>query len=134
MKTTYKNFSISSVAHLGEKVSSWDCLNSNYHKITVKNLDNGKKTSFDFWCSRAEPTFKTENDLLNVFYCFLSDVDAGTYSLNEFYKEFCPDSDIEKIINTWKECKKAYNKFYNLTGYSLDMLIDLINDLCEIAG
>ena len=133
MKATYKNFIISE-SFIGGKPSSWDLNNENYHKVTIKNTENGKKTSFDFWCSIVQPTFKKEYDLLNAFYCFLSDAISGTMSFEDFCSEFGYDIDSRRAEKTWKACKKSFNKFWNLTGYSLDMMYDFIDELSEIAG
>ena len=132
MKTTYKNFVISE-SFIGNKVSPWDENNYNYHKVTVKNLNNGKKTSFDFWCSIIEQTFKTENDLLFAFYCFLSDADAGNYDLDDFQGEF-GYKNVSECIRAWKACRKSLKKCERLFDCNDDLIYEMINDLSEIAG
>ena len=131
MKTTYKNFMISD-SFIGEKPATWNFNNCNYHKVTVKNTDNGRRTSFDFWCSISKPDFEDENDLLNAFYCFLSDAEAGTYNLDEFYNEFYGNGQIEEAMKAHKGCKNALRKFDRLTDNA--DLWDLLNELSEIAG
>ena len=88
MKTTFKNFTISSVFH-GNKVSPWGN-NYNYNRVTIVNNDNGKKTSFDFWGSIKNPSIETEKDAKNAFYCFVSDAVSylSTGTLDSFFDEF----------------------------------------------
>lgn len=135
MNTTFKNFKLSD-SYLGNDFPVWDKKNlKKKYKINIKNLDNGKRSSFIFW---TPDTIKEEEELLHTFYCFLSDADAGTYNLNEFYKEFCGDSDLENAIKAHNDCKKSYNKFYRLMDCNVDKtyqeLYDLLYDLSEIAG
>ena len=132
MKVTYKNFIISE-SFIGGKSSSWDLNNTNYHKVTIKNTENGKKTSFDFWCSIVQPEFKTEYDLLNAFYCFLSDAEAGYYELDDFYKDFSYEN-ITDCIKAWKGCKKALAKCKRLFDNDDEIFYKTINELSEIAG
>lgn len=132
MKVTYKNFIISE-SYVGEKAATWNVNNKNQYKVTIKNTENNKKTSFDFWCSIVQPTFETEYDLLNAFYCFLSGAEAGSYELNEFYKEFGYEN-TEDCIKTWKDCKKALRKCKRLFDNNDDIFYETINELSEIAG
>lgn len=131
--TTYKNFKISAEFD-GKKVASWDANNDRHNKVTVKNLDNGKRTSFDFWGSVKNPRVESEYDLLNAFYCFVSDALAGVDSFENFCSEFGYDTDSRNAEKIWRACKRSTNKIFNLTGYSVDMLYDLVNDLQEVAG
>ena len=87
MKATYKQFEINTVYH-GDKC--WSCDNRNYnnHIVTVKNKENGKTTLFEFWCSIMHPEFESEYDVLNAFYCFVSDALSGLYD-DGFH--ICPD-------------------------------------------
>lgn len=52
MKTTYKNFKITST-FLGDKAWNADEKNTNYnnHLVTVVNTETHKKTAFEFWGS-----------------------------------------------------------------------------------
>lgn len=131
--TTYKNFKISAEFD-GKKVASWDANNDRHNKVTVKNLDNGKRTSFDFWGSVVNPRVESEYDLLNAFYCFVSDALAGVDSFENFCSDFGYDIDSRNAEKIWRACKRSTNKIFNLTGYSVDMLYDLVNDLQEVAG
>lgn len=132
MKTTFKNFLINSTFK-GDKVAPWSDKQQNYnnHTITVTNTETEQKISFEFWGSIMKPEVKTEDELLNAFYCFVSDAVSGNYSFNEFCGEFGYDEDSRKAEKTWKACKKSLeklNKIYNGDVY------DLANELQEIAG
>lgn len=131
--TTYKNFKITAKFD-GLKVASWDEYNDRHNKVTIKNLENGKRTSFDFWGSIKNPSLESDYDLLNAFYCFISDALSGTHSFENFCSEFGYDIDSRTAEKTWKACKRSFDKFWNLTGYSLDMMYDFINELSEIAA
>lgn len=131
--TTYREFKISAKFD-GKKVASWDANNDRHNKVTVKNLNNGKRTSFDFWGSVKNPRVESEYDLLNAFYCFVSDALAGVDSFENFCSEFGYDTDSRNAEKIWRACKRSTNKIFNLTGYSLDMLYDLVDDLQEVAG
>lgn len=126
--TTYKNFRISAEFD-GKKVTGWDANNDRHNKVTVKNLDNGKRTSFDFWGTVVNPRVESEYDLLNAFYCFVSDALAGVDSFENFCSEFGYDTDSRNAEKIWKACKRSTDKFFNLTNYSLDMVYDFINEL-----
>lgn len=130
MTTTFKNFKLSD-SYLGTDFPVWDKKHlKKKYKINIKNLDNGKRSSFIFW---TPDTIKKEEELLDAFYCFLSDACNGDMTLDEFYIELCGDGEILTAIKAYKACKKALEKFNRLTEEKID-LYDLINDLSEIAG
>lgn len=131
--TTYKNFKISAEFD-GKKVASWDANNDRHNKVTVKNLDNGKRTSFDFWGSVVNPRVESEYDLLNAFYCFVSDALCGFESFESFCGDFGYDTDSRKAEKTYKACKRAYAKFERVSGFSDDEMYDFINELQEVAA
>ena len=135
MTTTFKNFKLSD-SYLCTDFPTWDKKHlKKKYKINIKNLDNGKRSSFTFWTPDA---ITEEEELLSTFYYFLSDADAGTYRLNEFYQEFCGDGDLENAIKAHNDCQKAYKKFYRLMDCNTDKtyqeLYNLLNELSEIAG
>lgn len=127
MKTNYKNFEISA-SYVGDKVSPWDTRNYNYHKITVKNIETKKRTSFDFWCSIAKPEIETADDILEAFSCFLSDATAGDYDIDDFYNEFCGDGEIKQAVKAWHSCQKSLKKALRVVG-NIDIIYDLLNEL-----
>ena len=127
MKTNYKNFEITAV-YAGDKCSPWDVRNYNYHKITVKNTETGKKTSFDFWCSIAHPEIEDENDILEAFDCFLRDATAGDYDIDDFYNEFYGDGEIKDAVKAWHGCQRSLKKALRVIG-NIDTIYDLLNEL-----
>lgn len=137
MKATFKNFELRDV-FVGEKASLWDENNyENHHKIYVKNTITGASTSFDFWTSKASPRIKTEYDLLNAFYCFVSDAFAGIESFDEFCADYGYDTDSLKAYKTYKACTRSYNKFVrvsNFNFYENDNAYKFFDELQEIAG
>ena len=133
MKANYKNFEIVTRFD-GGKTAAWDSRNNNYHVVTVKNTDTGKRTRFDFWCSLAKPEFEKEYDVLNALYCFVSDAISGLYSFDEFCGEYGYDSDSRKAEKIWRACKRSYEKFSRVSGMTDDEMYDFINELAEIAA
>lgn len=133
MTTNYNEFKITA-NYTGNKVAPWNEFNSNHHKVTVYDSDTKRHTSFDFWASIAHPVLDTEYDVLNAFYCFLSDAISGTLSFESFCSEFGYDTDSRSAERIWKTCKHGTEKFFRMSGYSLDMLYDLVNNLSDIAG
>ena len=133
MKVNYKQFEIKTF-YRGDKC--WNCDNRNYnnHIVTVKNTESGKATRFEFWCSIMHPEFETEYDVLNAFYCFVSDALSGLYSFDEFCSEFGYDPDSRKAEKVYKACKRAYAKFERVSGFSENEMYDFINELSEIAA
>ena len=131
--TTYKNFKITAKFD-GLKVASWDEYNDRHSKVTIKNLKNEKWTSFDFWGSIKNPRLESDYDLLNAFYCFVSDALSGLESFESFCDEFGYDTDSRKAEKIYKACKRAYTKFECISGFSNDEMYDFINELSEIAA
>lgn len=127
MKTNYKNFEITA-AYAGDKCSPWDESNYNYYKISVKNTETRKRTTFDFWCSIAHPEIENENDILEAFDCFLMDATAGDYDIDDFYNEFYRDGERKNALRAWRGCKKAYKNAVRVVG-DIDTVYDLLNDL-----
>ena len=136
MKANFKNFELRDV-FVGEKASLWSENNyENNYKIYVKNTKTGASTSFDFWTSKASPRIKTEYDLLNAFYCFVSDAFAGNESFESFCDEFGYNNDSMKAYKTYKACVKSYNKFLHVSNFLFteNEVYEFINELQKIAG
>lgn len=133
MKAKYKEFEITTKS-LGDEPAMWDNRNTNYHVVTVKNKSNGKSTRFDFWCSMAQPEFKTEYDVLNAFYVFVSEALSGLGTFSNFCYEFGYDTDSRKAEKTFRACQKSFEKFKNVSGYSIEEMYNFINELSEIAS
>ena len=133
-KAMFENFSIKAT-YTGSKPAQWgngrESENWNHHKVTVTNKEHNLKTSFDFWASIARPNMETEYDILNAFYCFISDAISGYMTFSEFCGEFGYDEDSRSAEKTWKACKRASDKLKRI--YDGD-IYDLSNRLQEIAG
>lgn len=134
MKTTYKNFKITSI-FLGDKCWNADERQKNYnnHIVTVINMELHKKIDFEFWGSIVNPKIRTEQELLFAFYCFLSDGDSSRYGFSEFCSEFGYDEDSRKAYRTFKDCEKSLKKA-EMIGIYESMACDIINDLSENYG
>ncbi len=132
MKATFKNFEVSAV-YTGSKAAEWGNgrKNWNHHRITVENTENGARTSFDFWASIAQPRIETEYDVLNAFYCFVSDAISGDMDFSEFYGEFGYDEDSRTAGKDWKACQRSSEELARI--YDGD-IYDLANELQEVAG
>lgn len=94
-------------------------------------MQTKEKISFDFWASIVHPQITTEYELLNAFYCFVSDVAAGMMEFEDFCYEFGYDKYLKSTERVWKACRKATNDLYSI--YRGDVY-DLVNELAEIAG
>lgn len=128
MTANYNEFKISA-RYAGKKCSLWGADENRHHIVTVVNTDNGKKTSFDFWTRKIED----ETDLIDAFRCFCDDAVCGSYSFEDFCSDLGYDTDSRKAEKTWKTCKRSFDKFLNLTNYSVDMLYGLMENLNEVA-
>ena len=131
MRTTYKNFKITSTS-LGNKCWNADEKQQNYnnHIVTVINIDLHKKTAFEFWGSIMNPEISTEQELLFAFYCFLSDGQGSRYGFSEFCSEFGYDEDSRKAYKIFKACEKSLKKAERI-GIDEDMACEIMNDLQE---
>ena len=132
MKVTFKNFAITSTFK-GDKLAPWSDKQQNYnnHIITVTNTETEQKISFEFWGNIMKPEVKTEDELLNAFYCFVGDAVSGNDTFENFCSELGYNENSITAERTWKACKKSaekLNKIYNGDIY------DLVNELQEIAG
>lgn len=141
MKTVkYQNFKITSSENKYDKLAPWENNYSNYnhHVITVINTETKKRTSFDFWASIRNPELETEYDILNAFYCFVSDAVAGIGTFDDFVSEFGYEinslNGYRNARDTWKACKRALEKFKRVSGYDESEIYDFINYLSEIAS
>lgn len=129
-KANYKNYRITAT-YTGAKAATWSEKqeNWNHHNITVINTETGKRTRFDFWASIAHPVLDSEYDVINAFYCFVSDAVSGMESFTDFCAEFGYDEDSRRAYKTWRACKRAADKFERISG-DVD-IYDFINELSE---
>jgi hypothetical protein len=130
IKTAFKNFTVSAV-YIGNKSASW--ANDNWYnsRVTVYNRETKKRTMFDFWGSLMNPELRTRYDLLNAFYCFVSDAVSGNQSFHDFCREYGYDEDSIKARNTWLACKKSLEKAKRVLDTDI---YDVCNELSEITA
>ena len=115
MKTTFKNFRISSSDPVYASCP-WDSRNHNRYNITVTNTDNGKRTRFPFYTSIAKPDITEEKELLEAFDCFISDCYSGFMDFREFCNEFGYDEDSRKAFKVWRACVASCARFQRIGG------------------
>ena len=130
MKTTYKNYTISS-CYKGDK--AWDidgCRPRNYHNhiITVRNNNTNKLTRFEFWNSISEGEIKKEDSLLFAFRCFVDDAISGSYDLDDFFAEFGYYDHAKVGIKAYKACQNQKRKAKRVIEQNL---YDLLNEMSD---
>ena len=133
MIAKYKQFEITAIFR-GEKAAPWAENNYNHHIVIVDNTETGATTRFDFWASLARPELDTESDVLNAFYCFVSDAVAGSGDFETFCDEYGYNNDSIKALKTFRACERSNRKFSRVSGFSLDEMYSFLDELCEIAG
>lgn len=106
----YQNYRLN-CKFVGVKAAPFDDSNTNQNTVVVTNCDTGKWTMFDFWGSRANPEINSRADAINAFECFLSDVDVGNMTFEEFCNEFGYDTDSRKAKKIHRLCQKSARKF-----------------------
>lgn len=126
-RTTFQGYTISA-EYTGSKQAPFSTDNWNHHRVTVSK--GGRRTTFDFWASIANPEIRSRSDLLGAFDCFLSDACAGQQSFDEFCSEFGYDNDSRRAEQTHKACIRSYDKAQRILAG--DDLYDLSNKLREL--
>lgn len=136
--TTYKNFKIVAKLQGAEINKEWnDNKPRNKYFVYVTNTDNGEKTRFTFWDSldnTRRGVVLDGDDLLNAFYCFVSDALSGSENFSDFRGEFGYDEDSRSAERIYKACKRSYKSFVRVSGLPYDEIFDFANELQEIAG
>ena len=92
IKTRFEQYSVSAV-YVGNKSAPWATNNCNNSRVSVVNLNNKKRINFDFWGSLMNPALCTKYDLLNDFYCFISDALSGQQDFFDFCGAYGYDDD-----------------------------------------
>jgi cellulose biosynthesis protein BcsQ len=126
-KATFKQFEVKA-SYKGTKKTDWSSDNFNNHMVTVTNTETEQKITFEFWASIANPELNKEYDILNAFYCFVSDAVSGSESFNEFCSNLGYDEDSRTAEKIYKKCKKQLEKLNKI--YDGD-IYDLVNKLSE---
>jgi len=129
MKASFKNFTVNS-NYKGDKKASWSGSQENWnnHLVTVTNTDTKIRVTFEFWGSIINPELTSEYDVLNAFYCFVSDAICGKESFEDFCSNMGYDEDSRTAEKIHKACIKSYNKLTKI--YDGD-IYDLANELSE---
>lgn len=127
-KATFKQFEIKA-SYKGNKKAFWGD-NWNNYMITVTNTETDQKITFEFWASIANPELKTEYDMLNAFYCFVSDAIAGSYAFKEFCSEFGYNNDSRQAEKIYRKCKKQLEKLKKIYDGNI---YELANKLQKVA-
>lgn len=135
---TYKNYKIVAKLQGAEINKAWnDNKPRNKYFVYVTNTDNGEKTRFTFLDSldnTRRGVVLDGDDLLNAFYCFVSDACNSLYSFSDFCSEFGYDEDSQSTKRIFKACQWAYKSFSRVSGLDDSSIYDFINELQEIAG
>lgn len=129
-KTSYKHFEIKA-SYKGTKKAEWSSDNFNNHMITVTNTETQQKITFEFWASIAHPELTTDYDVLNAFYCLVSDAISGEMSFDDFCSEFGYNNDSRTSEKIHRKCKKQLEKLKKI--YDGD-IYDLCNELQEVGA
>ena len=87
-----------------------------------------------FWASIMHPELRSRYDVLNEFYCFLSDAASGLLSFEEFCREFGYDTDSRTAYRTWQACQRSSRKALRLLDGTESDLYTLLNQLSEVAA
>lgn len=114
------------------KVCKWDNKYPDAHNhYIVKFKFGGNSARFDFFDSlhnfETGQTDKTETDIFEMFYMFLSDCQVATnyYSFEDYQKEF------EGTKESYNACKRALQKFCRVFDLSHIDLYNLANYMQE---
>jgi len=129
-KVIFKNFQVK-VNFRGDKLSGWDKNNRNNYLITVTNKETKQRITFEFWASITNPELEKEYDILNAFYCFVSDAVSGSESFEDFCSNLGYDEDSRTAEKIYKACQRSLTKLEKI--YDGD-IYDLVNELQEVVG
>ena len=127
-KATFKNFEVKATFK-GDKKATWSDNNFNNSMVKVTNTETKKSIAFEFWGSKVNPEITTKYDILNSFYCFVSDAISGEETFQDFCSNFGYDNDSIKSRNIHRACMRATTKLKKI--YS-DDIYNLCNELQEV--
>ena len=109
--------------------SKWSS-NFNYHKVTVKNIETGKWTWFEFWQSLNEKRISNKEQLLEAFWCFLLDAQAGDNDYAGFCDEYGYNRYDQHSKQTYKKVRAARDKAVRVLG-GMGEASDMLNRIQE---
>jgi hypothetical protein len=137
MKTTFKNFEISSNPAIDSVFNPWKGQRTGQHfrfDVFVES-ESGEEISFEFFGSSQDfedgKNELEEHDLLHAFYCVLGDVNCGLMDFEEFCSEMGYSTDSRQAYQTWEACKESAEQLNDL-GLNQEEIYDLLNELSEL--
>lgn len=107
---------------------------NHHYRFEIRMSYNGKRcyfryaTSYLDWRNAKEEL--DESDYMNALNCVLSDSYAAQGSFKDFCSEFGYSDDSIKALNTYKECKRLYERLNKL--FSGLNLLSIQNELEEM--
>lgn len=105
-----------------------------HYRFQVRVQFNKKVRYFSYWTSyndwRNGKEKLDESDYMNALNCVLSDSYAAQGSFKDFCSEFGYSDDSIKALNTYKECKRLYERLNKL--FSGLNLLSIQNELEEM--
>lgn len=135
LKFSFGNVVMSSRLVDGDYQFSVDESRFNHHyRFEIRMSYNGKRcyfryaTSYLDWRNAKEEL--DESDYMNALNCVLSDSYAAQGSFKDFCSEFGYSDDSIKALNTYKECKRLYERLNKL--FSGLNLLSIQNELEEM--
>lgn len=98
----------------------------NHYRVFI--TINGEKVQFEYYTNAISPL--KEDELINAFYCFLSDGIAyiNARDLTDFCNEFGYEAYDAESRRVFAACKRAYEKWINVGGIDI---YDITNWLQE---
>ena len=129
----FQQFRVSAL-YLGDQAAAFMPNNYHNHRVRVVNRTNRRQATFQFWASMMSPELRSRYDVLNAFYCFLSDAVSGLEPFEQFCREFGYDSDSRSAYQTWQACRRLSRKALRLLDGSETDLYALLNALAEVAA
>lgn len=112
----------------GDKLWKSSGKQENWNNHIIRVFHEGKKLSFEFWGSIMNPENTTEQEVVFALYCFLTDVQAGEQSFEEFCGEMGYDPDSMTAKRIFIACARSAAKFNRV--FDCD-LYDLVNEIQE---
>ena len=132
-KASFRHFRVSA-EYVGNEAAPFNAENYHNHQVVVVNRENRRRMRFMFWASIMKPELCSRYDVLNAFYCFLSDAASGLLSFEEFCREFGYDTDSRTAYRTWQACQYSSRKALRLLDGTESDLYALLNQLSEVAA
>lgn len=97
----------------------------NHYRVFI--TINGEKVQFEYYTNAVSPLKKDE--LINAFYCFLSDGIAyiNARDIDDFQSEF-GYTKVSECTQVYNACKRAYEKWMNVGGIDIYDICNWLQD------